>query len=305
MSATESGSPAERPAQPARPRVAVVTGASRGAGKGIALALGAAGMTVYVTGRSTTQSLGRLKGEALPGTVFETAQQIDQLGGRGIAMPFDHRNDEATRRLFERVARESGALDILVNNATSIHDALIDPGGFWEKPLELVNILDVGLRSAYVASYYAAPLMTKAGRGLIAFTSSFGSSCYMHGPAYGAQKVGLDKFAADMAVDLAPYGVAAVSLWLGPQITERSRVAMRLRADQYEQFMQQGETPEFNGRVIHALASDPDLMTRTGQTLITAELAKIYGLQDEGGRVPPSYREMLGSPRVPHPAKVM
>jgi len=80
---------------------------------------------------------------------------------------------------------------------------------------------------------------------------------------------------------------------------------MRLRADQYEQFMQQGETPEFNGRVIHALASDPDLMTRTGQTLITAELAKIYGLQDEGGRVPPSYREMLGSPRVPHPAKVM
>jgi len=289
-----------------RPRVAVVTGASRGAGKGIALALGAAGMTVYVTGRSTTESLGRLKGEVLPGTVFETARRIDELGGKGIAVPCDHRNDAAVRQLFERVANECGAPDILVNNAASIHDALIDPGGFWEKPLELVNILDVGLRSAYIASYYAAPLMVKVGRGLIAFTSSFGSSCYMHGPAYGAQKVGVDKFAADMAVDLAAYGVAAVSLWLGPQITERSHVALRLRPDQYEQFMQQGETPEFNGRVIYALACDPQLMSRcSGQTLITAELARAYGIEDAGGRKPPSYRDMLGSPRAPHPAKVM
>ena len=287
------------------PRVAVVTGASRGAGKGIALALGAAGMTVYVTGRSTTESQGRLKGEVLPGTVYETAKRIDALGGRGIAVPCDHRNDVAVRELFEQVKTQCGALDILVNNAAAIHDALIDPGGFWEKPLELVNILDVGLRSAYVASYYAAPLMVKAGRGLIAFTSSFGSSCYMHGPAYGAQKVGVDKFAADMAVDLAPYGVAAVSLWLGPQITERSRVALRLRPDQYEQFMEQGETPEFNGRVIYALANDPKLMSLTGQTLITAEIAPSYGIEESGGRKPPSYREMLGSPRIPHPAKVM
>jgi len=306
VSAREEGSPPERLARKNRPpQVAVVTGASRGAGKGIALALGAAGMTVYVTGRSAAESFGRLKGETLPGTVVETAQQIDKFGGRGIAIPCDHRNDDSVRRLFERVASEAGAPDILVNNATFIHDALIDPGGFWEKPLELVNILDVGLRSAYVASYYAAPLMAKAGKGLIAFTSSFGSSCYMHGAAYGAQKVGLDKFAADMAVDLAPHGVAAVSLWLGPQITERSRAAMRLRADQYEQFMKQGETPEFNGRVIYALASDPHLMSRSGQTLVTAELAQNYGILDEGGRAPPSYREMLGGPRVPHPAKVM
>jgi len=296
---------AESNSRSSPPRVAVVTGASRGAGKGIALALGAAGMTVYVTGRSTTESQGRLKGEVLPGTVYETAKQIDALGGRGIAVPCDHRNDVAVRELFEQVKTQCGALDILVNNAAAIHDALIDPGGFWEKPLELVNILDVGLRSAYVASYYAAPLMVKAGRGLIAFTSSFGSSCYMHGPAYGAQKVGVDKFAADMAVDLAPYGVAAVSLWLGPQITERSRVALRLRPDQYEQFMEQGETPEFNGRVIYALANDPKLMSLTGQTLITAELAPTYGIAESGGRNPPSYREMLGSPRIPHPAKVM
>src|SRR5688572_31470675 len=100
-----------------RPRVAVVTGASRGAGKGIALALGAAGMTVYVTGRSTTTSLGRLKGVPLPGTVYETALAIDALGGHGIAVPCDHRDDTAVRNLFERVTNESGALDIMVNNA--------------------------------------------------------------------------------------------------------------------------------------------------------------------------------------------
>ncbi len=288
-----------------RPRVALVTGASRGAGKGIALALGAAGLTVYVTGRSLEESLGRLKDVALPGTLRETAAQISASGGRGIALACDHGDDEAVRAVFERIARDGAGLDILVNNATSIHDALIDPGGFWEKPLALADILDVGLRSAYVASYYAAPRMVRAGRGLIAFTSSFGASCYMHGPAYGAQKVGLDKFAADMAVDLAPHQVAAVSLWLGPQLTERTEVAGRSRPEQYEAFLRQAETPQFNGRIIHALACDPRLMELSGQTLISAELAGRYGITEAGGRAPPSYREMLGSPRPPHPAKVM
>jgi len=286
-------------------RVAVVTGASRGAGKGIALALGALGMTVYVTGRSVSRSLGRLREVELPGTVVQTAAQVSELGGRGIAVACDHRDDVAVEAVFRRVAEESGRLDILVNNAASIHDALIDPGGFWEKPLALVDILDVGLRSAYVASYFAAAMMVAAKGGLIAFTSSFGASCYMHGAAYGAQKAGLDKFAADMAVDLQPHGVASVSLWLGPQLTERTAVAGRSRPDQYAAFLATGETPQFNGRIIHALANDPELMTLSGQTFISAELAQRYGITEEGGRVPPSYREMLGSPRVPHPAKVM
>ncbi len=289
----------------AEPKVAVVTGASRGAGKGIALALGATGMTVYVTGRSTGVSLGRLRDTVLPGTILETAAQITALGGRGVAVACDHRDDAAVQAAFERVASESGRLDILVNNAASIHDALIEPGAFWEKPLELADILDVGLRSAYVASYFAAPLMVRAQRGLIAFTSSFGASCYMHGPAYGAQKVGVDKFAADMAVELAPHGVAAVSLWLGPQLTERTAAAARSRPEQYAEFLRQGETPQFNGRIIYALARDPALQSLSGQTLISAEVARRYGITEEGGREPPSYRELLGSPRVPHPAKVM
>jgi NAD(P)-dependent dehydrogenase (short-subunit alcohol dehydrogenase family) len=287
------------------PRVAVVTGASRGAGKGIALGLGAMGMTVYVTGRSTDVSLGRSKQHALPGTIFETAAAIDQAGGRGIAVACDHRQDADVQALFERVAAESGGLDILVNNATFIHDNLIDPGGFWEKPLDLVDILDVGLRSAYVASYHAARLMAPKRAGLITFVSSFGSVCYMHGPAYGAQKAGVDKLAADMGVDLAEHGVAAVSLWLGPQVTERTAVAVKERPDQYTEFMKVAETPQFNGRVIHALASDAELISRSGQTFITAELAITYGITDSGGRQPPSYRAMLGEPRIPHPAKVI
>jgi NAD(P)-dependent dehydrogenase (short-subunit alcohol dehydrogenase family) len=293
------------PLNPQAPQVALVTGASRGAGKGIALALGAAGMRVYVTGRSTTASLGRLKDTPLPGTVLETAAQISALGGTGVALACDHRDDAAVQAAFERIGTESGRLDILVNNAASIHDALIDSGGFWEKPLELADILDVGLRSAYVASYFAAPLMVSRRRGLIAFTSSFGASCYMHGPAYGAQKVGLDKFAADMAVDLSAHGVAAVSLWLGPQLTERTAAAGRSRPEQYEAFLRQGETPQFNGRIIHALACDPELLSLSGQTLISAEIAHRYGITEEGGREPPSYRDRLGAPRMPHPAKVM
>jgi NAD(P)-dependent dehydrogenase (short-subunit alcohol dehydrogenase family) len=289
----------------AGPRIALVTGASRGAGKGIALALGAAGMTVYVTGRSNSRSLGRLRDVELPGTVVETAAQISELGGKGVALPCDHRDDAAVEAVFRRVTEESGRLDILVNNAADINDALIDPGGFWEKPLALVDILDVGLRSAYVASYFAAAMMVAARGGLIAFTSSFGASCYMHGPAYGAQKVGLDKFAADMGVDLQPHNVASVSLWLGPLLTERTAIAGRSRPDQYEAFLRTGETPQFNGRIIHALANDPELMSLSGQTFISAELAQRYGITEEGGRVPPSYREMLGAPRVPHPAKVM
>ncbi len=289
----------------ATPPVAVVTGASRGVGRGIALALGAAGMTVYVTGRAPAQAGSKLYGQVLYGSLEGTAAAIGAAGGRGIAVHCDHAEDDQVRALFARVAEECGRLDLLVNNAAFIHEQLIEPGPFWSKPLELVDILEVGLRSAYVASYYAAPLLLKAGRGLICFTSSFGAGCYMHGPAYGAQKAGVDKLAADMAIDFEGSGVAALSLWLGPQLTERTCLAGEQHGEQYQAFLAQAEPPEFNGRVIHALLGDPELPSLSGQTLVTAEIAPRYAISEAEGRQPPSYREMLGAPRQQHPARVI
>ena len=176
-------------------RVAVVTGASRGAGRGIALALGATGATVYVTGRTQRE------GDApLPGTVQATADAVTAAGGCGIAVYCDHADDTQTKALFERVKQEQARLDILVNNATVLHDALTDVGPFWEKPLELANILDVGLRSHCSASWFAAPLLLANGEGLVVNTSSFGGRIYMHGPAYGAGKAGLETHYGDEAI---------------------------------------------------------------------------------------------------------
>ncbi|WP_408591365.1 SDR family NAD(P)-dependent oxidoreductase [Novosphingobium sp.] len=278
-------------------KVAVVTGASRGAGRGIARALGEKGFRVYVTGRTLNE------GDAdLPGTIGSAAQAVTDAGGEGIAVRVDHANADETAALFAQVARESGRLDILVNNAAALHDDLVKPGPFWEKSPDLVDILDVGLRSAYLASWHAAPLMVRQGSGLIAFTSSFGSVCYMHGAAYGAQKAGVDKFAADMGVDFRGTGVAAIALWMGPLLTERSARTREEHPEQYEQIMANAETPEFNGRVIHALFSDPDLASLNGKTVITAEIAEKYGIVEAGGRQPPSWRAMLGDPREAHPA---
>jgi NAD(P)-dependent dehydrogenase (short-subunit alcohol dehydrogenase family) len=280
-------------------KVAVVTGASRGAGRGIARALGMAGWRVYVTGRTLVEGAA-----PLPGTIGSAAQAVTEAGGEGIAVQVDHADAEAIADLFARVERESGRLDVLVNNVAAIHDDLVKPGPFWQKSPALVDILDVGLRSHYLASWHAAPIMVRQKRGLIVFTSSFGSACYMHGAAYGAQKVGVDKFAADMGVDFRETGVAAVSIWMGPLLTERSRKTLADHPEQYEGFMAQAETPEYNGRVIEALYEDPGLAELNGQTLITAEAAERYGITEDGGRKPPSYRAMLGEPRIPHPAIV-
>jgi NAD(P)-dependent dehydrogenase (short-subunit alcohol dehydrogenase family) len=280
-------------------RVSVVTGASRGAGRGIAIALAEGGGTVYITGRTEKA------GEApLPGTIYETAEAVKAAGGIAIPVRVDHADDAQVKALFEQVEREQGRLDILVNNVCYIDDQLILPGGFWEKTLDLAKILDVGLRSQYVASWYAAPIMVKQKSGLMVFTSSFGSVCYMHGPAYGAQKAGVDKFAADMAVDLKDYNVAAVSIWMGMLMTERSKKAIAEHPETYGQLAEMAETPEFTGHLIAALHSDPELMSLTGQTLIGAELADRYGLIDAGGKKPISHRPFLGDPRIPHPAVV-
>lgn len=288
------------------PKVAIVTGASRGAGKGIALGLAEKGMTVYVTGR--TKKVGSAKGwdgTPLPGTVEETAQAVTDAGGNGIPVICDSADDAQVEKLFSQVVKEQGRLDVLVNNAAYIHHQLIEQKPFWEKDLDAQNILDVGLRSSYVASWYAARIMAKQKSGLIAFGSSFGASCYMHGPAYGAQKAGVDKMAHDMAIDLEPYNVQAVSIWMGPLLTERAIIAAEVHPEQYKEFMQTAETPNFTGHILHAIASDPKAAEISGHTLIGAEVARDrYKLKDRDNKQPPSYREMLGSPNEPNSARV-
>jgi NAD(P)-dependent dehydrogenase (short-subunit alcohol dehydrogenase family) len=287
-----------------QPKIALVTGASRGAGAGIARGLGELGYTVYVTGRTvTTGDAKGWDGTVLPGTVAETAARVTELGGKGIPVVCDHSNDEDVARLFAQIKEEQGRLDLLVNNAAYMHHQLIEKKPFWEKELDAVKLLDVGLRSAYVASWHAAQIMVPQGSGLIAFTSSFGASCYMHGPAYGAQKAGVDKFAHDMEFDLRDTGVATVSLWLGPQITERSEIARKTNPEQYEQFIAFAENPEFSAHVLDAIDKAPNRAEISGQTVIVAEIAKELGIQDRG-QDRPSHREMLGSPRPKNPAAV-
>jgi len=271
-----------------QPRVAVVTGGSRGVGRGIAVALGQHGYTVYVTGR--TQQTGQ---SPWAGTIGDTAAAITAAGGQGVSAHVDHRRDDEVEALFARVRQEQGRLDILVNNAALIHDELQSPLPFWEKPLAAsVDLLEVGLRSGLVASFYAAPLLVETGGGLVAFTSAPGAVHYQYGAAYGAHKAGMDKFAADMAVDFRPFGVSAVSIWMGVVLTERVRQIID-RGPELVHLDDIAETPEFTGHVIAALAADPDLLAVSGRTLIGAEVARQYGITDRDGRRPPSVRDLM------------
>ncbi len=277
--------------------IAVVTGASRGAGRGIAIGLGSHGCTVYVTGRSE-----KVGDSTMPGTIYETAQAITAAGGKGIAVRVDHANDAEVKALFEQVEREQGRIDLLVNNAAAVHDELTTPGNFWEKPLKLADMIQVGIRSSYVASYYAAPLMIARRHGLIVFTSGSGGVHYVFGPAYGAHKAGVDKLAADMAVDFRGTGVTSVSIWMGALLTDRLKQMIASDREKYGYLDDVVETPEFTGHVIWALYHDPALADLSGQTLIGAELALQYGLKDEGGRQPPSYRDTHKiAPRTAYP----
>jgi NAD(P)-dependent dehydrogenase (short-subunit alcohol dehydrogenase family) len=281
--------------------VAVVTGASRGAGRGIAIALGGHGCIVYVTGRSQNE------GDAsFSGTIHATAEEVTKAGGAGIAVRVDHGDDVQVAALFEQVAREQGRLDILVNNACAIHDMLPAPGNFWEKPLAIGDMINVGVRSGFAASWHAAPMMVRQGSGLIVFTSGSGAVHYCFGPAYGAHKAGVDKMAADMAVDFKDAGVdvAAVSIWMGALATERLLDRMAAAPERFKHFEGALESPEFTGHVIWALYGDPKLMELSGQTVIGAEMGVKYGVTDIGGKYPPSARELHQcAPREQYPYK--
>jgi NAD(P)-dependent dehydrogenase (short-subunit alcohol dehydrogenase family) len=274
--------------------VAVVTGASRGLGRGIALALGKAGYVVYVTGRTGTKQTSRWTG-----TLQQTAEGISESGGTGIAAVCDHSDDAQTRMLFERVKAEYGQLDILVNNAFGMPDEMAAPGVFWERPLEAWRqLIDIGLRSSYVASYFAIPIMVSARRGLIVNTSSPGARAYLHVLPYGVGKVGHDKLAHDMAHELKPFCIAALSLWHGIVKTERTETFCKANPGLLQEFggVERAESPEFAGYLIDALYRSPDLMSLSGGTFYVSELARRYGVRDTDNREPPSHRALLGAP---------
>lgn len=275
-------------------RVTVVTGASRGIGKGIALALAEQGATVYVTGRTVTPGA-----HPLPGTIGETAAECDRRGGRGVAVQVDHANDQQVADLFDRVEQEQGRLDILVNNAFALPEDLTNPDPFWEKPISNWEMVDVGVRSNFVAARHAARLMTPRKSGLIVAVSGYTGVAYTYGVVFGTAKSAVDRMARDMAVELQPYNVASVSLWQGLTFTERAERNLAgipgLTTGSATR-PENGCSPEFPGLVIAALANDPAVMSRSGGTFITAELAQHYGIKDLDGREIPSLRATRGEP---------
>jgi len=273
-------------------KVAVITGASRGVGAGIATLLGEQGATVYVTGRTTASKPG-----TTPGTIGEVAESITTAGGVGIAVVCDHADDAQIKALFERVKAEQGHLDILVNNATAVGPDPFAPPPFWNKSLTISEQFTVGLRSAFVASYYAAPLLIAADGALVVNVSYYGAVSYHLDPAYGATKAGLDKLTFDMAQDFKPYKVAVVSIWPGPTATERSKSVIA-KIPGGDKILASQETPKFSGLAIASLYSDPQLMSKSGSVVIAAEAALEYGFKDFNGKQPPSLREQKGSPRT-------
>ncbi|MGI4792565.1 MAG: SDR family NAD(P)-dependent oxidoreductase [Janthinobacterium lividum] len=268
-------------------KIVMVTGATRGLGQGTARGFASTGATVYVTGRDAAG-------------LEQVVRQIEEKGGKGIAVTCDHRDDAQVKAAFERVANESGRLDILVNNAAAVYgQELVMPGPFWDKPLKLVDMIDVGLRSSYVSSYYAAPIMVAQKSGLIASISFYGAVSYFHGAAYGAAKAGVDKMAADMNADLSPYGVTSISYWPGFILTDAIRsMPSEMMPPELREMLPQWEHPEFTGLVLNALHSDPELAHLAGQALIGAELGEKYGLKDLDGKQPLSFRATMGVPQT-------
>jgi len=275
--------------RPLEGQVAVVTGASRGIGKGIAIELGLAGATVLLTARSVDAG-------PVPGTIGDTVAEIEASGGHAVGVACDHHDDDAVRELFTRVDRDHGRLDVLVNNVYSAIDLAPWLGQpFWELPVEAWDqVLDIGVRSHYVASVLAAPMLL-ASNGLIVNVSSSGAVQYAHNVVYGVGKAALDKMTADMAHELEPHGVTVVSLWPGLVRTEIVELGARRTDDGRAVLDLPGEgtfdladaqTPRFVGRGVVALATDPAVLTQTGRAIPTEALAETYGFTDVDGSLP-------------------
>uniref|UniRef100_A0A1A7YBC6 Dehydrogenase/reductase (SDR family) member 1 n=1 Tax=Iconisemion striatum TaxID=60296 RepID=A0A1A7YBC6_9TELE len=261
--------------------VCVVTGASRGIGRGIALQLSEAGATVYITGRQEK-------------TLKQTAAQVNERGGKCVPVACDSTKDEDIEALFERIKHEqNGRLDILVNNAYAGVQEIFENTGkkFWEMdPSIWDSINNTGLRGHYFFSVYGARLMVAQGRGLIVTISSMGGLRYLFNVPYGVGKAACDRLAADMAVELKNRGVASVSLWPGAVQTELvSQFILEKETPEggnskYKEMFSNGETTELSGKCITNLAKDENLMSLTGKVLMTCDLARRYRIKDVDGR---------------------
>ncbi|MCW9679898.1 SDR family NAD(P)-dependent oxidoreductase [Dolichospermum planctonicum UHCC 0167] len=282
-------------------KIALVTGATRGIGKGIAVGLGEAGATVYITGRTFEPSFEPNNYEHFGGSLRETETAVIEAGGVCIPVQVDHSDDEQIRQLFARIEREqNGQLDILVNNVYGGVQALRTAFGkpFWESEPGFWDAANnVGLRSHYVASIYAARMMTKRKKGVIFTISSWGGMSYIFSVPYGVGKSACDRLAADMAKELKQYNVSSLAIYPGivgtEQITNFAKEQSSengnssLFADGYN-----WETPLFTGRAIASLASDANMIKYTGKIQVVAEVAKRYGIVDQNGNRPVSLRSL-------------
>jgi dehydrogenase/reductase SDR family member 1 len=265
-------------------KIAVVTGASRGVGRGVALGLGEAGATVYITGRTTNDEN---RSEGWPGTIYKTADDVTELGGKGIALQCDHRNDAEVEAVFKQILAEHGKIDILVNNVWGGYERMDENGEFtwikpfWEQPLWRWDAMfNAGVRAFYVASQLAAPSMIAQRSGLIVNISFWAAQKFMGNTVYGVAKAATDRMAMYMAHELRNHNVAAVSLYPGLVRTE----GVMANAQYFD--MSNSESPQFIGRTVAALAIDPSLMQKSGQVFVAAALALEYGFTDIDGKQP-------------------
>ncbi|GAA4915912.1 NAD(P)-dependent dehydrogenase (short-subunit alcohol dehydrogenase family) [Nonomuraea thailandensis] len=248
--------------------VAVVTGAARGIGRGIALVLGEAGATVYVTDRESRER----RHSELPGTVEDTAEQVSERGGSGVPVRVDHGDDRAVEALFARVREERAGLDLLVANAFAGNALPFRGGPFWTLPLgHWHNMIDLGLRSHLVSALHAAPLLIERG-GLIVLTGYADPDAEVIAGHlfYDLAMTGVSRLARSLAHDLRPHGVTALAL--SPGFTRTEAILAELGEDVTE-----GDSVEVPGRAVRALLEDPDVGRHAGRTLSVAELAGEYG----------------------------
>jgi NAD(P)-dependent dehydrogenase (short-subunit alcohol dehydrogenase family) len=284
--------------RPLQGRVAVVTGGSRGAGRGIALELGAAGATVFVTGRSTREQPAAAYGQLLalsgmdcvPGCIEDTAEEVTRLGGQGIALRCDHTREDEVAALFTRVQQAQGRLDLLVNNAWGGHESFdgVFDAPFWKHPLaHWDTMFDRGVRNHLLSSRCAAPMLVQQGHGLIVTTTFWDRGRYMRGNLfYDLAKATMTRLAFGLAEELRPHGVASLALSPGWMRTEFVLAGHQTDEPHWHErpALARTESPRYLGRAVVALAADPQVMGKSGQVLRVGDLAREYGFADIDGR---------------------